>query len=60
MTNEKPLVTWKEIAAYLGVCKETAKKMLKGCPYFLPDYAPRKALYSFDIQKYLKRYEFTP
>jgi len=56
MTQEKPLVGWKEISAYLGVCKKTAKDKLKDFPFFLPDYAPRKAVYSFDLQKYLRRH----
>ena len=56
MTQEKPLVTWKEIAAYLGVSRRTAKKIVRKIKVpFLEAYLPRKAVYASDLQQYIKR-----
>ena len=56
MIEQQPLVGWKDISAKMGVCEKTAKKILAKADIFLPDYAPRKAVYTFDLQNYLRRY----
>jgi len=56
MTQEKPLVTLKEIASYLKVNERTARRLLRKAHVPLIDaYKPIIAVYPFTLQKYLER-----
>jgi hypothetical protein len=46
--EEKPLVTWKEIAGYLKINEKLAKKLLKNYIHYL---GRRVIIYPSDIKK---------
>ena len=58
MTQEQPLVTLKEIAAYLKVSERTAKRLLDKIKVpTLEAYMPLIAVYPFTLRKYMERYK---
>ena len=51
MTQEKALVTWKEIAAALNVSEKTAKHICKECKVPLMRFGKRVAVWPKDLQE---------
>jgi len=61
MTQEKPLVGWKQICAYLNVEKKKAQRITKHAKVtFLPDYLPTVAIYPSTLKKYLEKNIYVP
>jgi len=50
--EERPLVTWGQIAAHLGIAVETAQKNCKGAPVFM--LGNRVAIYPSRLKEYLE------
>jgi len=52
--NEKPLVTWKEIAGYFEVSPKTAMRWLRG-KLCVKKIGNRVIAYPSDLEKYVKK-----
>jgi len=54
MTHEKPLVTWKDISAYLKVSEKVAQAIIKKGNVPLLYFGRRVAIYPSTLKKYLE------